>query len=116
MPLANSMSGRELRHVKETESVARARFRRRVVAWSKKLGLQARIVRIQRMTRKWGSCSPAGTLTFALDLTTCPDSFQDIVIVHELLHLRVRNHGRVFRALMTAHVPNWRTVLPGLDQ
>ena len=28
--------------------------------------------------------------------------------VHELLHLRVRNHGKLFRALMSAHVPGWR--------
>jgi predicted metal-dependent hydrolase len=30
------------------------------------------------------------------------------VIAHELLHLRVRTHGRLFKALMTAHVPTWR--------
>src|SRR3954452_17315862 len=35
--------------------------------------------------------------------------FQDFVIAHELLHLRVPTHGRLFKALMTAHVPNWRT-------
>jgi predicted metal-dependent hydrolase len=29
--------------------------------------------------------------------------------VHELLHLKVRNHGRLFRAMMSVHVPNWRT-------
>jgi predicted metal-dependent hydrolase len=28
--------------------------------------------------------------------------------VHELLHLRISNHGRVFKALMSAHVPGWR--------
>ena len=35
-------------------------------------------------------------------------AFQDFVIVHELLHFRVPNHGRLFKALMTAHVPGWR--------
>ena len=34
--------------------------------------------------------------------------FQDFVIAHELLHLRVLNHGRLFKALMSAHVPGWR--------
>ena len=34
--------------------------------------------------------------------------FQDFVIAHELLHLRVPNHGRIFKALLTTHIPNWR--------
>jgi predicted metal-dependent hydrolase len=60
------------------------------------------------MTRKWGSCSTTGTITLAADLSEQSDGFQDFVVVHELLHLRIPNHGRVFKALMTAHVPGWR--------
>ncbi|MEX2535176.1 MAG: M48 family metallopeptidase [Trueperaceae bacterium] len=37
-----------------------------------------------------------------------PWKFQDFVIAHELLHLRVPNHGKLFKALMTAHVPGWK--------
>jgi hypothetical protein len=36
--------------------------------------------------------------------------FQDFVIAHELLHLRVQTHGRLFKALMSAHVPGWRAL------
>lgn len=60
------------------------------------------------MTRKWGSCSTAGNVTLAADLADQPPGFQDFVIAHELLHLRVPNHGKLFKALMTAHVPDWR--------
>ena len=67
-----------------------------------------RHVRVQRMTRKWGSCSTSGIVTLAIDLDEQPVDFQDFVIAHELLHLRVPNHGRLFKALMTSHVPNWR--------
>lgn len=34
--------------------------------------------------------------------------FQDYVIVHELLHLRLPTHGKLFKALMTTYVPKWR--------
>jgi predicted metal-dependent hydrolase len=51
-----------------------------------------------------------GTVTLAIDLNDESDRFQDFVIVHELLHLKVPNHGRLFKALMTAHVPEWRTM------
>lgn len=44
----------------------------------------------------------------AADLTDEDTRFQDYVIVHELLHLRIAAHGRLFKALMSAHVPGWR--------
>ena len=61
------------------------------------------------MTRKWGSCSAGGVITLANDLADQDPGFQDFVIAHELLHLRIPNHGRVFKALMSINVPNWRT-------
>lgn len=85
-----------------------ARLKRRVDVWAVKLRVMPRVVRVQRMTRKWGSCSRAGTVTLAIDLDDEHPGFQDFVIVHELLHLKVPNHGRLFKALMTAHVPEWR--------
>ena len=36
--------------------------------------------------------------------------FQDFAIAHELLHLRVPNRGKLFKALMTAHVPDLEEV------
>ena len=65
-------------------------------------------VRVRDMTQKWGSCSTAGTITLATDLDNQDVEFQNFVIAHELLHLRVSNHGRLFKALMTAHVPDWK--------
>jgi predicted metal-dependent hydrolase len=87
---------------------SRTHLRRRVERWSKRLKVQPRIVRVRRMTRKWGSCSTKGVVTLAEDLARQGEAFQDFVIAHELLHLRVRNHGRVFKAFLTLHIPNWR--------
>lgn len=83
-------------------------LRERVEAWSAKLRVTPRSVRVQRMTRKWGSCSGTGTITLAADLGKRSEEFQDFVVAHELLHLRVQNHGKLFQALMTAHLPEWR--------
>jgi predicted metal-dependent hydrolase len=65
---------------------------------------------VQTMRRKWKSCSSKGTVTLAADLVDKDAVFQDFVIVHELLHLRVPNHGRLFKVLMSAHVPGWRSM------
>jgi len=87
-------------------------LRRRTLAWAVKLKVSPRVVRVQAMRRKWGSCSSAGTVTLARDLVDRELRFQDYVIVHELLHLRFpdHRHGRVFKALMSAHVPGWKAM------
>ena len=85
-------------------------LKQRVARWAIKLRVNPRLVRIQRMTRKWGSCSHSGIITLAVDLLDESERFQDFVVAHELLHLRVPNHGRLFKALMTAHVPGWRSL------
>lgn len=83
-------------------------LRRQAQTWAVKLRVNPRVIRVQEMRRKWGSCSSKGTVTLASDLVRRDKAFQDFVIVHELLHLRVATHGRLFRALMSAHVPRWR--------
>lgn len=85
-------------------------LKRRALAWAVKLRVNPRVIRVQEMRRKWGSCSMHGTVTLAVDLAEQDERFQDFVLAHELLHLRVPKHGRLFSALMTAYVPGWREV------
>ena len=86
----------------------RSRLRDRVEYWARRLRVRPRVVRVQHMTRKWGSCSTSGTITLATDLADQETGFQDFVIAHELLHLRISNHGKLFKALLAVHVPDWR--------
>ena len=88
-------------------------LRRKTHAWAIKLKVNPRAIRVQDMRHKWGSCSSIGTVTFATDLAEKDAVFQDYVIVHELLHLRYGSHGKVFKALLTAHVPGWRSIDEG---
>ena len=83
-------------------------LRRRAMAWAIKLKVNPEKVLFARLPGKWGSCAPDGVVTFAEDLATEDGDFQDYVIIHELLHLRYRTHGKRFQAMMVALVPNWR--------
>lgn len=83
-------------------------IRSQVEYWARRLKVRPRFVRVQRMTRKWGSCSTSGVITLADDLAEQEKGFRDFVIVHELLHLRVPNHGRLFKALLTVYAPDWK--------
>ena len=79
-------------------------LRAEVMAWAERLGVTPREVRVRPMRRKWASCSSAGRLTFNSELLRQPSAFRAEVIVHELLHPQVPNHGRLFRALLRAHL------------
>jgi predicted metal-dependent hydrolase len=85
-------------------------FKAEVQRWATKIGVQPKRVQIQCMTTKWASCSPAGRICFNVELLSENATFQQVVIVHELLHLLVPNHGKLFRSLMTAYAPGWEQV------
>ncbi|MBU2252457.1 MAG: M48 family metallopeptidase [Proteobacteria bacterium] len=59
---------------------------------------------VRPMKTKWASCSTSGRLTFDESLIGKPHRLQDYVIVHELLHFRVPNHGKLWKSLMRAHL------------
>ena len=68
--------------------------------------------------RRWGSCTPAdGTIRLSDRLVAMPEYVVDYVLVHELVHLLVSDHGPAFEAWM-AHYPRLdeaRAFLAGVD-
>lgn len=91
--------------MRENEA-SRQSFRQRIDVWAARIKVRPAQIRIQKMTRKWASCSTKGWVTFADDLINESKNFQDYVIVHELLHLRLANHGKLFKSLLAAYVPS----------
>lgn len=79
-------------------------FKGEVRRWAEKVGVQPKEIHVRDMTRKWGSASTSGRLTFDIDLLTEPQAKRDEVIVHELVHLKVGNHGPLFKQLVKAHL------------
>ncbi|WP_366142736.1 M48 family metallopeptidase [uncultured Thermosynechococcus sp.] len=86
------------------QAVPRDLFHAEVAFWAKRIGVTPREIRIRPMKRKWGSCSSHGRLTFNADLLRQPAEFRREVIVHELLHLKVPNHGKLFKVLFRAYL------------
>ncbi len=92
-------------------------LRRRTHAWAIKLRVNPRVVRIQEMSRKWGSCTSRGTITLAIDLVEQEADFREFVIVHELLHPPDPTHGRLFKAaLLRMSLDGGRSMFLGGNQ
>jgi predicted metal-dependent hydrolase len=85
----------------------REQFKARVLEWAAKLDVKAHTIYVRPMRRKWASCSTAGTLSFNDELLGMDTKLGDYVIVHELLHFSVPNHGKLWKALMRAHLGDY---------
>lgn len=88
-------------------------FKATVKQWAEKIRVQPTRIQLQRMAKKWASCSLTGALTFNLELLDEDRRFGEAVIVHELIHLAVPNHGRLFRSLLVAYMPESDEILNG---
>ena len=82
-------------------------FKQRVHTWAWKLDVEVSWLGIRPMRRKWASCSTNGHVNFSTELLSMEPRVQDYVIVHELLHLRVPNHGKLWQSLMRVHLGDW---------
>ena len=90
---------------------SRAALKMRSALWAAAIGAAPRRLQVQPMRKKWASCSTRGTITLSADLLFQDAEFQEAVVVHELLHLLVPNHGPVFRSLMRAYLPDLERVM-----
>ena len=79
-------------------------FKAEVRSWARRLEVEPSEIHLVGMKRKWASCSPLGRVSFDVTLLHQPEEFRREVIIHELLHLKLPNHGRLFRALLKAHM------------
>ena len=80
----------------------------RVQWYATKYGYKYKKVRITAARSRWGSCSSTGTLSFAWRLIMAPAPVIDYVIVHELIHLKVKNHSSKFWNEVEAILPDYR--------
>jgi len=87
---------------------ARAVLPGKVAYWSRKMGLEPAGITITAARTRYGSCSGKNRLSFSCFLMNCPEEAVDLVVVHELCHIRERNHGPGFYALLEQYLPDHR--------
>lgn len=64
---------------------------------------------VKQMRSQWGSCvAKKRHVLFNLELARVPRSCIEYVVLHELTHLKVQNHNKMFEALLTKYMPQWR--------
>lgn len=79
-------------------------FKNEVAHWSKEIGVIPKEVHVRYMKNKWASCSSAGRLTFSHELLNEPPEVRSKAVVHELLHIKYPNHGKMFKTLFVSYL------------
>lgn len=62
---------------------------------------------VRTMESRWGSLSPAGTMTLNARLVGAPLACIEYVVAHELCHMKFRNHDAQFFGLLARVMPDW---------
>ena len=85
-------------------------FKARVREFAEKMDIEVKVLAIRPMKNKWASCSTEGNLNFNKELLDMDKEIGDYVIVHELLHFNVPNHGKLWKSLMTAYLGDYEKI------
>jgi predicted metal-dependent hydrolase len=64
--------------------------------WSEKMQLSYRSVRLSSARTRWGSCTHQNTISINWRLSLLPSELMDYVIIHELAHVKEKNHSSKF--------------------
>ena len=84
-------------------TISAEKLKQEVKALASEIGVSTKEIHVRKMRRKWASCSNKGRLSFSTELLNQPEDFQRKAIVHELLHMRYPNHGKMFNLLLTSY-------------
>jgi predicted metal-dependent hydrolase len=88
----------------------------RVKHYSSITGIRRNWLTITNAQTRWGSCSHKGNLCFSWRLIMAPLEIIDYVVVHELVHVQIKDHSKVFWKKVESIVPDYRARLKWLKE
>ncbi len=71
-------------------------------------GLKPKSILVKNQKHLWGSCGQDRVVNLNWKLVFAPKAVLEYAVVHELCHLKHRNHDDAFWQLVGCHVPDWR--------
>jgi predicted metal-dependent hydrolase len=80
----------------------------RTVFYADLIGVKFSAIKLSEAKSRWGSCSAKNNLNFAWRLIMCPVAAIDYIVVHELSHIKYKNHGAEFWARVKTVLPNYK--------
>jgi predicted metal-dependent hydrolase len=93
---------------KHSTEINRAEARKKLVnrlnELSEQYGFSYNKVFMRNQKTRWGSCSSKNNINLNMKLVRLPDEMIDYVLLHELVHIRIKNHTNAFWAELNKFV------------
>ncbi|MUH34801.1 M48 family peptidase [Zobellia amurskyensis] len=87
---------------------AEEKLKPRIKKLAKETGLDYSNFKIRKLEKRWGSCTPSNDIIINIDAVKLPYSLIDYLLVHELVHTKIKSHSKEFWAELSKHTPNWK--------
>jgi predicted metal-dependent hydrolase len=87
---------------------AKERIEPIIKKWSKSTGLEYANLKFMKLEKRWGSCTPANTIIINYNAIKLPFSLIEYLVVHELVHTKIKSHSKEFWAELSKHIVNWK--------
>jgi len=82
-------------------------FEKRVKKFSKIFKLEPKKIIIKKLKSKWGGVSKDNIINFNVNLLKAPSSVIDYIVLHEMVHLKIKNHSNYFWIHIRKHMPDY---------
>ncbi|MDP4109657.1 MAG: M48 family metallopeptidase [Bacillota bacterium] len=92
----------------ELRKKARKLLSCKVRRFSEIMGVTPMGITITCARTRWGSCSGKNSLSFPFRIVLLPDNLIDYIVVHELSHIRVKNHSPAFYREVGKYMPDYK--------
>ncbi|EDM24096.1 M48 family metallopeptidase [Caminibacter mediatlanticus] len=76
--------------------------------YSKKMNLYPSKISFREKNTSWGSCTYKNHITFNLKLVSLPVELIEYVVVHELAHIKEKNHSKKFWKIVEKYLPDYK--------
>ena len=86
---------------------AQSLFEEKVEKYSKKLGVRIKRIAIKNMRNRWGSLTKSSVLNLNVNLLKASEDIIDYIILHELCHLKIKEHSHHYWDMLHKFMPNY---------
>ena len=101
---------------KSVSSEEKLKVKNQVEHLANKYGFTFRKITLRNMNTRWGSCTAQNNISLNIGLAVLTEELRDYIILHELVHTKIKNHSKEFWNELSNFIPNPKALNRKLSQ